>query len=308
MNLKIIAGTSIFLLGMIHNGFAETETTAVSTSVAYGSGVANNVNGGQGIGSVTQTFSGSDPVPFLPGVIGGPVVQPSLFNIYGKPANAMALPLLVKTAFIPAIFDDSTGKSGNTDITYNAIGLKKRSTRDSDLNTVELNVVGESYGQVVGSLTIQSKPSNAIHVDFSTLIYDASFYLQRRMDLQGYKLTLLTIPEAVSSTSGVNTKSQGVALSPVLSGFINGPLGMLTGLSAGGAKGNGVTAPVALIGCTFLIVADTEKSAPIDIRVVNGFSREYDRQQKNGSNGNGKHGDDETEDTVRKNADSMKSR
>lgn len=252
------------------------ETDNSNNSTAQSEGVFQNYSGG----SVQQNFEGSTPVPYLPGVISAPAISPTLFSLKGFPAQATGLPLLSKVLFPIEYHDVATGKSNGTRIVYNGSRVPERKKRNRKRSVfVDFSGVGE--GEIVGSITIQSRKNKADEVDIATLIYDATQYIRDVDRLKGYDLTLLTLSNTLTYTLGVDAKSSGFSLSPVLSGFIEGPAGILAGLSGGATKSGGVTVPTALVGCTFLVLADTENSSVVDITHC------YSSKQEDSGNGNG---------------------
>ncbi len=222
----------------------------------------------------------------MPGTLGAPVLSPTLFNILGRPAQVNGIPLLVKNLYPIDVHDVASGRSMTTKIIYNGSTLPQRpGSRDRKLMYV---FSGRAYGEIIGSITIQSKKNKGDEVDLPTLVYDAAQYIGNRQDLAGYNITLLSLPQGVSFAMGVDSKGRGYSMSPLVSGLINGPAGVIAGMASGVADSKGITVPTGIVGCTFLIVAETENSAPIDLmaRYSDDLSRDIDAT-KNG-NGNGR--------------------
>ncbi|WP_331562111.1 hypothetical protein [Chlorobium sp.] len=255
-----------------------TESSAASTSAAQGVGV--------GVGNFSQTFEASDNSPYMPGTVGAPVLGPTLFNIIGRPAQVNGIPILANNFFSAAVHDLDIGRSRGTKIIYNGALLPEKA--DNKDRRVSFDFSGQTTGEIIGSITIQSKKSKADEVDVPTLIYDATQYIAQRKDLKGYNITLLSIQKGISYGLGVDAKGDGFSLSPVLSGLINGPAGLLAGAASGFSKASGVTVPTGIVGCTFLVVADTENGRPININenYSRGFS-DVEVSEAN-QNGNGK--------------------
>lgn len=266
-------------------GRADTDVDVSAVGQAQATSVAENNNGGDGgTASAYINFEGSksSPAPYMPGTVTGPTGFPSLFNLIGRPAQLTGLALQSKHFFSPTSHCVETGKSGGTKIVYTGSqppereGVKKRD--------VFFDFSGVSRGELVGSITIQSKKTKADEVDLHTLIFDATKFVAEVEALRGYDITLLSIPQAISWGIGVDAKGDGFSVSPVLSSLINGPAGVLTGLASGFSQSGGVSVPTGIVGCTFLVLIDTEKAQTIDIRhayVNNSSSKENDH-------GNGK--------------------
>jgi hypothetical protein len=244
------AGNPFPSVGMTNNN----DNTANSTSLATGT-VANS-----------QVFEGSTPAPYLPGNISAPILSPTLFSLQGLPAQVAGLPLLSKNYFSISTHDVCIGSSSGTKIIYNGSIIPARPKRDN--RTIFMNVSGVAQGEIVGSITVQSRKHKADEVDVSTLLYDATRYIDGIKGLKGYDLTLLTVKNTFTYAVGVDARSSGISLTPLLSGFINGPAGVVAGLASGFSKTGGVTAPTALVGCTFLVLADTERNRLVDLNAT----------------------------------------
>lgn len=233
-------------------------------------------------GSVSQNFEASHAIPYLPGTPGVAATVPTLFSIQGFPAQVKGLSLLTKNMVYASHHDVALGVSGGTKIIFNATYPAPKSAESG--RNVYINLSGIAKGEVIGSLTVQSRKQKADEVDFSTLLFDARQYVAGIRDLKGYNITLLTIPNTVSYSFGVDGKASGATLAPLASGLINGPLGVMAGLGSGFTSNEGVTAPTALIGCTFLVLVDSDKSLVVDLLTSNNGQ---DDSNGNG-NGNGK--------------------
>ncbi|WP_225739493.1 hypothetical protein [Chlorobium phaeovibrioides] len=223
-------------------------------------------NSGEGtaIGYFNYNIGGNDhPPPYAPGVVTGPIASPTLFSIQGLPAQVKGFPMLTKNFFSTAKHDVTIGCSRGTKIIYNGADINKR--KGVKERKISFSFNGISEGEVVGAITIQSRKNKADEVDFPTLIHDASNYINDVDELKGYNITLLSLTEALTYTLGVDTKTAGYALSPFVSGFINGPAGVLSGLASGASKSGGVTVPTATIGGTFLVLIDSENSRKVNI-------------------------------------------
>ncbi|WP_449258218.1 hypothetical protein [Chlorobium limicola] len=289
-----------------------TDATAVPADNADGRLVTNTSSGASSI--VYQNYEASVPTTYLPGSLGAQVLSPSLFNIYGRPAQAVGFPMLARHTFSQDIYDSAEGKSGSTDIVYVAAELPKLKAIQngkrmfySSSNAspsalakgrkkkVSIEFHGLGWGEVIGSLTIQTKKDKTGKADLAALMYDARHYMIDRSELNGYNITLLSVPEAISACGGVDTKSQGFSLSPLLSGFLNGPAGVVSGLASGFSGAGGVTVPTAVLGCTFLVIADTPNAQPINLyqngnaqpAIGNGNGNSNGNNGANTENGNG---------------------
>jgi hypothetical protein len=75
---------------------------------------------------------------------------------------------------------------------------------------------------------------------------------------------LRSLLNAISFLLGVDTRASVFALSQFLSGFINGPAGLLSGLAFVVSRSGGVTVPTATVG--FTVLDDGENCRMIDIR------------------------------------------
>lgn len=266
--LVMMTGVAFGETGLINNDINNQAT-------ANSEGLFNNFSGGH----VNQNFEGSTPVPYLPGTLGAPAISPTLFSLQGLPAQVAGLPLLSKNFFSVSVHDVAIGRSNGTKIIYNGALLPLRKI-DSD-RTVTFDFNGVSKGEVVGSMTIQSRKHKADEVDVSTLIYDALQYVENIKSLKGYNVTLLTVMNTLSYATGVDSRGSGFSISPLVSGFINGPAGALAGLASGFSKSGGVTVPTAIVGCTFLVIADTGNESTVDL------TKNYVLSDNKSSNGNG---------------------
>jgi hypothetical protein len=234
-------------------------------------------------GSVTQNFEASKMIPYLPGTISPGASAPTLFSLQGLPAQVAGIPLLSKNIVYASYHDVAIGCSGGTKVIFNA-SFPAMMPEKKERN-IYVNLSGVANGEVIGSITIQSRKNKADDVDFSTLIYDAREYLACIHELKGYNVTLLTAQKSVSYSLGVDGRASGFSLSPLASGLINGPTGVMVGLASGFSSNGGETVPIARIGCTFLVLVDSDKSRLVDL------ASDYnvpDQGNANGSNGNNK--------------------
>lgn len=257
------------LLPMI--GIAETtaSTTTESSSVypVTSTSTSTSAAGAYGnTGNWTQTFESSKN-PNLPGVISGPVSAPTLFNVTGRTAQVGGLIMLSRYIFPTEKHDEAMGSSGRTEIIFTG----KKLPRKPDMQdwTSDVDFSGACKGEVIGSLTIQSCKGYANKVDFSTLIYDASMYVKRLDYLKGYKIKLLSSPDAITWANGVDSKAGGFAVSPVLSTLVSSTLNSFSpfalGISPGFSNTSGMTVPVSILGCTFLVVSESQNGIDINI-------------------------------------------
>jgi hypothetical protein len=246
-----------------------------NTANAASDGLFYNYSGG----SVSQNFEASKPIPYLPNTPGVSVSSPTLFSLQGFPAQIKGLSLLTQNLFNANYHDVAIGSSQGTKIIFN--GSYPASKPEKKERNVYVNLDGVARGEVVGSLTVQSRKEKAEEVDFSTLLYDARQYIAGNSKLNGYDVTLLTVPNTISYSVGVDGKASGFTVAPLVSGLINGPLGAIAGLSSGYSSNAGVTVPTARIGCTFLVLVDSSKSQVVDLRDY------YNMTDKGSSNGNG---------------------
>jgi len=228
--------------------------------------VTASTNDAESYATAQGTFifgDGGRPVPYAPGAVTAPVTSPTLFNLQGLPAQIKGFPVITSNFFSTVYHDVSKGKSGGTKIIYNAAkvkgGIKKKDRK------IYFDFDGMNQGEVVGSITIQSRKTRADEVDIPTLIYDATNYIDDVRELRKFDVTLLSTTNNISYTLGVDTDSEGLAVSPYATGFVNGAAGALTGLLLGGSKSGGVTVPTATLGCTFLVLVDSEENRRVNL-------------------------------------------
>lgn len=267
---KLLAlGLAVCIAGAGPSVLADTNIENTASAGSQASSFAENNNGGDGGtaqasgGDAYNYFEGNRASPYMPGTVTGPTGLPSLFNIIGRPAHIGGLALQSKYMFAPSSHLVETGKSGGTKIVYT--GSQPGARKDVKERDVYFDFSGVSEGELVGSITIQSKKGKADEVDLHTLIFDATQFIADVKELRGYNITLLSIPQAISWGMGVDSKGDGFSISPVLSSLINGPAGVLTGLASGFSQTGGVTVPTGIVGCTFLVLIDSERSKSIDI-------------------------------------------
>lgn len=272
---------------IIASGLAVLMLT-VSLSSAHAQdevGVSNsNSAEGSAYGYFTTNIGGSGdhPAPYAPGLITAPVLSPTLFSVQGLPAQVKNFPLLMNNFFSTANHDVALGCSGGTKIIYNSAIVPERP--DVKERKIRFDFNGVSDGEVIGSLTIQSRKNKGDEVDIPTLIHDATRYVSQLPELKGYNITLLSMSSTLTYIMGVDTRSTGLTASPYVSGLINGPAGVLAGIVPGASKSGGVTVPTAIIGCTFLVLVDSDKSQRVDIR--GNYGRMPIEQAEGASNGN----------------------
>ena len=284
MKKLLLSGLILCAAGTTSTAFADTAATATAGSAAYSQ--AENNNGGDGgtaYNSLSFKSSSSPPPPGTPVSVSGPTALPSLFNMIGRPAQVSGIPMQSKNFFSLTNHSVKTGKSGGTKIVYN--GSTPASRKDIEERDVFFDFSGVSQGELVGSITIQSKKSKADEVDLHTLIFDATQFVADVEELRGYDITLLSLPQAITWGLGVDSKSDGFSVSPLVSSLLNGPTGMLAGLASGFSQTGGVTVPTGIVGCTFLVLIDSDNSKPIDIR------RSYANGNDNGNGSENGHGD-----------------
>jgi len=257
---------SLSLLMLMSNSvvFADVTIGAITNdnsnkATAAADGLFYNYSGGH----VTQNFEAPQLIPYLPGTPGVSLNSPTLFSLQGLPAHVAGLPVLSKNYFSPSYHDVAFGRSGGTKIIYNASALPAKPEKKE--RNIYLNLTGVGEGELIGSITIQSKKNKADEVDFSTLMYDAAQYIGNVKALKGYNVTLLTVKNSFTYALGVDARSSGFSLSPLLSGLINGPTGVMAGLASGFSKSGGGTVPTALVGCTFLVLVDSDRSRIVDL-------------------------------------------
>lgn len=243
-----------------------------NTAQANSDGLFYNYSGGH----VTQNFEASKQIPYMPGTPSVSTTPPTLFSQKGLPAQVAGMPTLYKNTFAPQYHDVTIGKSRGTKIIFNGKRLPKQDKKDRN---IYFDFNGVARGEIVGSVTIQARKNKGDEVDLTTLVYDATNYIKDVRELKGYDLTLLTISKTITYSMGVDGGGSGFSASPVGSGLTNGATGLLLGLATGFSKSGGVTVPTALVGCTFLVVADTGTN-----RVVN-LTPNGDELEANG-NGN----------------------
>ncbi|NTV01585.1 MAG: hypothetical protein HGB04_02210 [Chlorobiaceae bacterium] len=222
-------------------------------------------------------------------MITAPVSSPTLFATQGLPAYVKGFPLLMTNFYSIAHHDVAIGKSHGTKIIYNYSDVPERPERKDRKVSFTFNGVAE--GELIGSLTIQSRKNSADEVDMQTLIHDATSYIRESGALKGYNITLLSSPSTINFMTGVDTRTNGLAASSFVSGFFNAPVGVIAGLVPSIAKSGGVTVPTAVIGCTFLVLVDGEHSRRVDIRQNYTPSNTPQEPKGDASNSNGKNND-----------------
>jgi hypothetical protein len=281
MKRLLLLTLSVLLTGNV--AFGDTLTVGNITNDNGNTATANATSGGffenSLGGSVIQNFEASKPIPYLPGTPGVGANSPTLFSLQGFPAQVKGLGLLSKNMVYSSYHDVAIGSSGGTKVIFNGSFPAPKPANNE--RNVYINLSGVGTGEVIGSLTVQSRKDKADEVDFSTLLYDARQYIAGVKKLNGYNVTLLTIPNTVSYTLGVDGKASGSTLAPLASGLINGPLGVMAGLGSGFTSNEGVTTTTALIGCTFLVLVDSDQS-----NVVNLLSN-HNAPDEESANGNG---------------------
>jgi hypothetical protein len=285
---KILAVAGLSLL--LHGGELHAAATVQgdNTGAVSGADISNSV----GSSNISMTFESATQQPYMPGTIGAPVVSPTLFSVLGKPAQIAGLPVLSQYFFATSVHRVGRGDSGSTKVIYNAAALTKMGASRDRKIVFDFN--GIATGRVIGSLTVQSLKNKGDEVDLPTVIYDATHYVGSLGELKGYDILLLSYPDLISFGIGVDAKSKGMSLSPVLSGLINGPAGALTGLATGLSSSGGVTVPSAIVGCTFLIVIQDQDQDQKQIDLVRCFGKSVPgvqvpemKESKEKANGNG---------------------
>jgi len=246
---------------------------------------ADEVNTAEGtaIGNFNYNIGSSDhPPAYAPGIITAPIAPPTLFSIQGVPAQIKGLPMLSNHFFSTVHYAVANGKSRSTKIIFNRANIEKK--RKNKARKIKFSFSGVADGELIGSITIQGKKNKSDQVDMPTIVYDTTHYIDDVDELQGYNISLLSIPNAITYTMGVDTRATGVALSPYVSGFMNGPAGALTGLIGGVSKSGGVTVPTASLGCTFLVLIDGKNQQRVDIRKNYNMPEIEESATENGNN------------------------
>lgn len=277
---RLFLSLSLLMLMPKSAALADVTIGAISNdnsnkATAAADGLFYNYSGGH----VSQNFEAAQPIPYLPGTPGVSMSSPTLFSLQGLPAQVAGLPVLSKNFFSASHHDVAVGRSGGTKIIYNASTPQQKP--ENNERNIYMNLTGVGEGELVGSITIQSKKNKADEVDFSTLMYDAAQYINSVKALKGYNVTLLTVKNSFTYALGVDARSSGFSLSPLLSGLINGPTGVMAGLASGFSKSGGVTVPTALVGCTFLVLVDSDRSRIVDL------TSNYNMQEPHSVYGNG---------------------
>jgi hypothetical protein len=253
---KILLSLTI-ILGCFTSAHAAVSDAAGSNATAVTDAAASSIN------ILEQNYAASQPVPGMPGMVSGPVISPSLFNLIGRPAHITGLPLWSQILFIPDRNVETRGASGSTRIIFNGCNTGKHAAKGP--GNISLNLSGVAAGEIAGAITIETREGRTRSVDFPTLIYDAADFIRHQNEFKESQVTLLSIPEAMSFTMGVDSKSNGISASSALSHFFDGTLGLLAGTSAGAASSSGTTSPTGSVGCTFLVVVNGEHNRTIDI-------------------------------------------
>lgn len=254
----VVFGAGIMMLSW---GVAHAQISQDGSTVT-GPQSLSDATAASGVSTINQVFAGSDQ-PYMPGTTTAPLVNPTLFSILGKPAQIAGLPVLSQYFFSTAVHKIGKGESGNTRVVFNSAKLAKKT--DTKERKIRFDFNGLAKGEVVGSLTVQSLKGSGEEVDFPTVLYDATSYIENLGELRGYDVLLLSVPDLISFSIGVDAKSRGISVAPVISGLFNGTVGALTGLSSGFSSSGGVTVPTAIVGCTFLIVLEDQTKQSIDL-------------------------------------------
>jgi len=285
MKRLLLLSLAVLLTGNVALGAYPTSAASIGDITTDNSNTANAISDGlfynYSGGSVSQNFEASQPIPYLPGTPGVAATAPTLFSLQGFPAQIKGLSLLTKNLIYASYHDVAMGASKGTKIIFNGSFPAPKPPKAE--RSVYVSLDGVARGEVVGSLTIQSRKEKGDEVDFSTLVYDARQYIAKLQKLDGYDVTLLTIPNTVSYALGVNGKSSGVTVAPLVSGLINGPLGAMAGLASGFSSNGGITTPTGLIGCTFLVLVHSDKSQYVNL-TPNGIVPEENESHGNGNN------------------------
>lgn len=247
-----------------------TSSTATESSTVYpvtSTSTSTSEAGAYGnTGNWTQTFEASNN-PNLPGVMSTQASAPTLFNVTGRTAQVGGLIMLSRYIFPTDKHDEAIGSSGRTEIIFTGKKLSRKPEMPDW--TFDVDFSGVCNGEVIGALTIQSSKGYANKVDFSTLIYDASMYIKRLDYLKGYKIKLLSSQDAITWANGVDSKAGAFALSPVVSTLVNSTLNsfapLALGISPGFSNASGMTVPVSILGCTFLVVSESQNGKDINI-------------------------------------------
>jgi len=272
LSLSVLFAGNVAFGDNISIGGVSNDNSNKANANSFSDGNFYNSSGG----SVIQNYKASLNLPGTPGV---GVTTPTLFSLQGYPAQVKGLSLLSQNLFYSNYHDVAIGCSGGTKIIFN--GTFPAARPENKERYVDTNLTGIGKGEVIGSITIQSRKNKADEVDFSTLLFDARQYIAGISELNGYNITLLTIPNTVSFTIGVDGKASGITLAPLASGLINGPSGVMAGLASGFSSNGGVTTMTGIVGCTFLVLVDSEQSRVVDL-TVNYNPPEHDAN----SNGN----------------------
>jgi hypothetical protein len=250
--------------------FTTASAMAATTDETGSHAQAVNDAAATSINVIEQNYAASKPAPAMPGMVTGPVFSPSLFSMVGRPANITGLPLWSQMLFIPDYHVTAKGDSNGTAIVYN--GIQTDEEPGDGMQGITLNLSGVARGEIAGSITIESLKNQGRSIDFPTLLHDAAVFIKTRKELRNRKVTLLTVPEAMSFTLAVDSKSSGMSLGSALSRFFDGATGILGGIVGGASTSGGVTAPTGTVGCTFLLIVDSGHNRKIDIT---GSYRDY---------------------------------
>ncbi len=257
MNTKSFLAASIVSLAVLTALNASAQTGSGNTLSALTDASATSVN------IIEQNYAASEQLPAMPGMVTGPVTAPSLFSLIGRSAHITGLPLWSQMLFIPDTHIETTGKSGKTMIVFS--GIDSGIPESGRPAGIVLDLSGRATGEIAGSITIESKPERNHPSDFPTLMHDMAHFIRSRKEFNNRRVTLLTIPETMSFTLAVDSKSHGISLSSALSRFFDGTVGVLGGLSGGTAFSDGMTAPSGTVGCTVLVLVDGPHNRTVDL-------------------------------------------
>jgi len=225
-------------------------------------------------------IEGSQSSPYLPGSVTGPTHVPGIFN-GPQPTHVQVKSSLWLQKYAFRIAEEGTKSFNRTDITYafddpdliaKEKGIQKGQTHVNGTVLFGRLAEGAVRGYVVGSLQVSAQGDDANTVNFNTLRTNAESMIagKRSEDrFKGYTVRLMAIPQMVAVNYGVDGKSKGFSLAPVVSGlFSGGPIGAIStvaGLAAGASTSGGRNVYIAMEGTTFLVVMEHPDAPVVDV-------------------------------------------
>lgn len=271
---------------------------AISNTASGGTGTSSAQNGNMAVQTGDVNVGGSStnitfeagktpnippPAAFMPPVAGS---TPQIFGPLAGTANEKGIDLTLYYANVcpsKAVrgYDSVSvlhkGASKKTEIVFTphlnyAKAVKKQSPSFDDnpviRSVIEVQEVEALFGKTghykcLGIMTISANNEKAGEAPLSTILSDASNFPLREME--GFeKIVILSSPEVISATKGVDNQGGGFGLGAGASRFFDPLLGTLGG-SAG--TSSGVTYPETKLSVTFLVLVPVSDKDPTGVYI-----------------------------------------